>query len=109
MVVFGSLLLFQLILHDWSDEDCIKILKKCKEAVPQDGGKVIIVDVVLDVNSEHELSTPRMVLDIDMLVNTGGKERTEEDWNHLILSAGYRGYKIRHIAAVQSVIEAFPY
>ncbi|KAJ8644150.1 hypothetical protein MRB53_005898 [Persea americana] len=102
-------IMLKLILHDWSDEDCIKILKKCKEAVPQDGGKVIIVDVVLDVNSEHELSTPRMVLDIDMLVNTGGKERTEEDWNHLILSAGYKGYKIRHIAAVQSVIEAFPY
>lgn len=77
--------------------------------MPQEGGKVIVVDVVLDANSEDELTKPRMVLDIDMLVNTGGKERTEEDWKNLILSAGYKGYKIRRIAAVQSVIEAFPY
>ncbi|PHT33759.1 Tabersonine 16-O-methyltransferase [Capsicum baccatum] len=37
------------ILHDWSDEDCIKILKKCEEAIPikENGGRVIIIDMVL--------------------------------------------------------------
>ncbi|KAL5978551.1 hypothetical protein ACLOJK_029668, partial [Asimina triloba] len=27
------------VLHGWTDEDCIKILKKCKEAIPKEGGK----------------------------------------------------------------------
>ncbi|KAL8482963.1 hypothetical protein ACS0TY_025860 [Phlomoides rotata] len=40
------------ILHDWSDELCIEILKKCKEAVPKDGGKVIIVEAVIDEEEE---------------------------------------------------------
>lgn len=99
----------QCILHDWGDEDCVKILKKCKEAVPEEGGKVIIVDIVLDPKSSHPLTHMRMCMDLDMLLMTGGKERTEEEWKNLIQSAGYRGYKIKHISAVQSVIEAFPY
>jgi len=41
----------QWILHDWGNEDCIKILKKCKEAIPskENGGKVIIIDVHGDI------------------------------------------------------------
>ncbi|KAL0281849.1 UNVERIFIED_CONTAM: 3'-hydroxy-N-methyl-(S)-coclaurine 4'-O-methyltransferase 2 [Sesamum angustifolium] len=35
------------ILHDWSDSLCIDILKKCKEAVPAETGKVIIVEAVI--------------------------------------------------------------
>ncbi|KAK9146045.1 hypothetical protein Sjap_005948 [Stephania japonica] len=99
---------FLLILHDWSDEDCVRILKRCKEAVAKEGGKVIIVDVALEEDSKHELNNARLVLDIDMLVNTGGKERSREDWEKLIKLAGFGGYKIRHIAAIQSVIEVFP-
>ncbi|XP_068664921.1 3'-hydroxy-N-methyl-(S)-coclaurine 4'-O-methyltransferase-like [Aristolochia californica] len=102
-------ILLKLVLHDWSDEDCVKILSRCKEAVPRNGGKVIIVDVVSDAEAEHPFSKPRMVLDIDMLVFTGGRERTEEDWKRLLLKAGYRGCQIRHIEAIQSVIEAYPY
>ncbi|KAG9447462.1 hypothetical protein H6P81_013590 [Aristolochia fimbriata] len=102
-------ILLKLVLHDWSDEDCVKILRRCKEAVPREGGKVVIVDVVADAAAEHPFSKPRMVLDIDMMVFTGGRERTEEDWKGLILKAGYRGgYQIRDIEAIQSVIEAFP-
>ncbi|TQE09502.1 hypothetical protein C1H46_004850 [Malus baccata] len=36
------------VLHDWGDDDCIRILKKCREAVPKDTGKVIIIDAVID-------------------------------------------------------------
>lgn len=64
----------QCILHDWGDEDCVK---------------VIIVDVVLDPTSSMDLQT---------LLRTGGKERTEEEWKKLIQSAGYKGYKIKHVS-----------
>ena len=37
----------QWIMHDWSDESCVKILKNCRKAIPEESGKVIIVDVVL--------------------------------------------------------------
>ena len=35
----------QWILHDWNDEQCVKILKKCKEAIKS---KVIIIDMVVE-------------------------------------------------------------
>ena len=38
----------QWVLHDWGDDDCIRILKKCREAIPIDKGKVIIVEAIID-------------------------------------------------------------
>ncbi|KAI3964505.1 hypothetical protein MKW92_001671 [Papaver armeniacum] len=99
----------KMVLHDWADEECVNILRKCKEAIPKETGKVIIVDVVLDEESTHELTKARLAIDIDMLVNTGGKERTTDDWENLLKRAGFRSHKIKTIRAVQSVIEAFPY
>ncbi|KAI3987402.1 hypothetical protein MKX01_042406 [Papaver californicum] len=67
------------ILHDWNDEECIQILKRCKEALPK-GGKVIIVDIVLDMaESTHPYAKIRLALDLDMMLYTGGKERTQEE------------------------------
>jgi hypothetical protein len=34
-------------LQDWNNDDCVRILKKCKEAIPKDKGKVIIVETVI--------------------------------------------------------------
>ncbi|KAF5202636.1 (RS)-norcoclaurine 6-O-methyltransferase [Thalictrum thalictroides] len=98
------------VLHDWDDKECIEILKRCKEAVPRDGGKVIIIDIVLNVKSEHPYTKMRLTFDLDMMLNSKGKERTEEEWKKLIQDdAGYKGYKITQISALQSVIEAYPY
>lgn len=77
--------------------------------MPPKGGKVIIVDIVLDVEPDGHYSNMRRCMDLDMMLNTGGKERTEEEWKKLIYDAGFTGYKIRSISAVQSVIEAYPY
>jgi hypothetical protein len=33
-------------MHDWGDADCVKILKNCKKAIPAQGGKVIILDIM---------------------------------------------------------------
>ncbi|XP_068660862.1 (RS)-norcoclaurine 6-O-methyltransferase-like isoform X1 [Aristolochia californica] len=95
------------ILHDWDDEESLTILKKCKEAVPR-GGKVIIVDIVLDTEPDRPQTHLKQCMDLDMLMNTGGKERTEAEWKKLIYDAGFKGYEIKHISAIQSVIEAYP-
>lgn len=96
------------ILHDWNDDECIQILKRCKEALPK-GGKVIIVDVVIDMDSTHPYAKIRLTLDLDMMLNTGGKERTKEEWKTLFDAAGFASHKVTQISAVQSVIEAYPY
>lgn len=106
------------IMHDWSDGDCIKILKKCREAIPETG-KVIIVDVVLDaVNEGAHINEKKkaaldpilgIVFDLVMVAHSsGGKERTEEEWEKILWGSGFCRYNIIQIPALQSVIEAFP-
>ncbi|XP_068644361.1 (RS)-norcoclaurine 6-O-methyltransferase-like [Aristolochia californica] len=95
------------VLHDWGDEDCIKILKKCKEAIPEKG-KLVIVDIVTDVESTYEFTGARLGMEMDMLVTVGGKERSKAEWEKLFKLAGYGRYKITPIVAIESIIEVFP-
>ncbi|KAI3855867.1 hypothetical protein MKX03_001010 [Papaver bracteatum] len=97
------------ILHDWNDDECVQILKRCKEVVSV-GGKVILVEMVMDTELAHPYSKLRLTLDLDMLVNNEGKERTEEEWKKLIYAAGFTSYKITQMSAgfaAQSVIEVY--
>ncbi|KAL3514958.1 hypothetical protein ACH5RR_021860 [Cinchona calisaya] len=99
------------VLHDWGDEECISILKKCREAVPHDTGKVIIVEAVID-GGGHDSKLKDIALKIDMVMmahTTTGKERTSKEWTFVLNQAGFTRYTVNHIhAAVYSVIEAYP-
>lgn len=76
------------ILHDWSDDDCLKILAACKEAL-EPGGKVIVADAVLDApGKDSPLKVPQTQLDMLMGV-IGGKERTLKQWEDLAAGAGF--------------------
>ncbi|XP_074293156.1 trans-resveratrol di-O-methyltransferase-like [Silene latifolia] len=102
--------LLKWILHDWSDDDCLKILKRCKEAIPckDEGGKVIIIDIVLDLQNDN-INNAQLLFDMEMLSDTiGGKERTEEEWNQLFIKAGYDHCQIFPILGSRSVIVVYP-
>ncbi|RZC85854.1 hypothetical protein C5167_026530 [Papaver somniferum] len=98
------------ILHDWNDDECIQILKRCKDAVSP-GGKLIIVEMVMDMDSvHHPYSKLRLASDMDMMVSNGGKERTEKEWKELFDPTGFACCKITQMSAgfaAQSVIEVF--
>nr|XP_043635175.1 acetylserotonin O-methyltransferase-like [Erigeron canadensis] len=98
------------VLHDWRDEECINILKKCHEAIPQDG-KVIIVDAIIGRNEDDhdEFKEVALMLDILMIAHTSdGKERTLDEWSYVFQEAGFTRYTVKHIQAYQSVIEVYP-
>lgn len=98
------------MLHDWGDEDCIRILKNCKKAIPEDKGKVILVEAVVEEEDRSRgVNDVRLMLDMVMMAHTNeGKERTEAEWKSLLTAAGFSRYTITPIPAVQSVIEAYP-
>ncbi|KAH0689969.1 hypothetical protein KY289_017327 [Solanum tuberosum] len=104
-------ILLKWILHDWSDEDCAKILKKCKEAIPskENGGKVIVIDTVIDNQKGDDKSfETQLFLDVLMMVHVSGKERNEQEWAKLFSDAGFSDYKISPILGLRSVIEVYP-
>ncbi|WZZ46924.1 hypothetical protein YC2023_043183 [Brassica napus] len=104
------------VLHDWGDKDCIKILKNCKEAVPANIGKVVIVESVIRENKktmiveerDEKLEHVRLMLDMVMMAHTStGKERTLKEWDFVLNEAGFARYEVRDIDDVQCVIIAY--
>ncbi|XP_030544018.1 trans-resveratrol di-O-methyltransferase-like [Rhodamnia argentea] len=99
------------ILHDWSDEKCMAILKRCKEAVLGRGkiGKVIMIDIVVGNQTEDHRSTEtQLFFDLVMMLAINGKERDEKEWEKLFVDAGFSGYKIVSRLGLRSLIEIYP-
>ncbi|XP_004505107.1 isoflavone 4'-O-methyltransferase [Cicer arietinum] len=103
--------LLKWVLHDWNDEQSLKILKNSKEAISGKGkdGKVIIIDISIDETSDdRELTGLQLDYDLVMLTMFLGKEREKKEWEKLIYDAGFSSYKIRTISGFKSIIEVFP-
>ncbi|RHN44412.1 Isoflavone 7-O-methyltransferase [Medicago truncatula] len=102
--------LLKYILHNWTDKDCTRILKKCKEAVTNDGkkGKVIIIDMVInEKKDENQVTQIKLLMDVNMAC-LNGKERNEEEWKKLFIEAGFQDYKISPLTGFLSLIEIYP-
>ena len=78
------------VIHDWDDEHAVRILDNCRRAMAPNG-KVLVVEIVVPAERESPLST---LLDLNMLVMTGGRERTETDFRRLFDAAGLTLMKI---------------
>ena len=85
----------QRVCHDWNDEHCLKLFKNCYNALPENG-KAIVADYILPEAPDTSVATKgRMLLDAIMLANsTGGKERTEKEFEALAKGAGFQGFKV---------------
>nr|BDC79575.1 hypothetical plant O-methyltransferase [Thujopsis dolabrata var. hondae] len=106
----GDAVFMKWILHDWSNEDCVKILKQCRKAIPETG-MVIIVDVVLNAQEKSVLD-PSLGFSYDLVklaISHGGRDRSEEEWKNVLIEAGFPRFNFIAIPAFASLIEAFPY
>ena len=88
------------VLHDWSDEEAVRILRGARAAM-QAGRALYVVEMVLD-----EGTGSGGMLDLNMLAMTGGAERTRAQFEGLLQSAGFRVLKVTPTDAVSSVISA---
>jgi hypothetical protein len=92
------------VIHDWSDERAITILRNCREAIPPHG-QLLLVEMVVPEGGSYCFSK---LLDLNMLVMTGGRERTEADFSRLLNASGYRLVKVIPTLAPQSLIVGVP-
>lgn len=92
----------RLILHDWPDAECTKILSHIKNAMKKSYSKLIINETVLrDVGVPWQQTS----LDWTMMSMLVSKERTESQWRTLLATAGLKINGIWH-KGTESVIEA---
>ncbi|GAV71963.1 Methyltransf_2 domain-containing protein/Dimerisation domain-containing protein [Cephalotus follicularis] len=102
----GDTIFMKWILHAWSDERCLILLKNCWEALPNNG-KVIVVDCILPVAPENNV-TSHIAYEFDLFmlaVTPGGKERTQEEFKALALKSGFRGCQVECCAYDIGVLE----
>jgi hypothetical protein len=90
------------IIHDWDDEQSVAILKNCRKAMTE-GGKVLLVEAVIGPGTTTAFSK---FMDLNMLVMTGGRERTEAEYRALLDAAGLRLTRIVPTRTEMSIIEA---
>jgi len=89
------------VIHDWDDEDATRILDACRRAMTP-SGRVLVVETILPSGEDTSFGT---LLDLNMLVMTGGRERTERDFRRLFGAAGLTVTRIVPTLAPQCVIE----
>lgn len=68
------------ILHNWGDEDCRRILSTVHEAAPADGRLFVLESVVPGPEAAHDAKR----LDVTMMTQVGGRERTEGEYATLL-------------------------
>lgn len=82
----GDAYVLKLILHNWDDESCARILRNiCARLAP--GGRVIAIDTVLPPLGDTS-DVPSKLLDLNMMLLLPGKERTRVEWETLYRGAG---------------------
>lgn len=74
------------IFHDYPDEKCLVILKNLIQVMAKNS-RILIDEVVLPDQGVHWQAA---LMDLTMMAALGAKERTREEWNSLIDSAGLK-------------------
>jgi hypothetical protein len=96
--------LMKSVIHDWDDARAREILRHCRRAVPDDGA-LLLVESRLPEDSTPSLGK---VVDIAMLLLTGGRERTVEEYRALLADGGFRLSRVVVAAPEIVIIEAEP-
>jgi hypothetical protein len=96
--------LFRHIIHDWTDEQSVQILRNCHAVLPAHG-RLLLVECIVPQGAGGLLAK-----DFDMVMMTfpGGAERTEAEFRSLFEQSGFTLTSITPTSTMVSVIEGRP-
>jgi hypothetical protein len=81
----GDAYILSNILHDWNDADCGRILRACR-APMRPGARLIVAELIVPEESVPSLAR---TIDLQMLVVTGGVQRTLREFQTLFDTTGF--------------------
>jgi hypothetical protein len=100
----GDAYVLKQVVHDWEDTEATAILRSCRRAVGPNG-RLLVVERELGAPNEGRAAKQ---MDLQMLVSTGGRERTRDEHAALFAATGFRLVAVTPIAAGLSVTEGVP-
>ena len=98
----ADLYLLKNIVHNWSDDDSLKILGRVRDVLP-DKGKILLVEMVIEEDNRPSFGK---LIDIQMMaVMRDGRERTKKEFDELLRKAGLKLNRVIPTIAPFSLIE----
>ena len=104
----GDVYVLQRVIHDWDDARARAILRSCRAAINPDGVLVVLEVVVPERFEASASARTKAFWDLNMLIVSGGQERTEEQFRSLMRAEGFVLTGVIPIGPAFSVIEARP-
>ncbi len=100
----GDLYLLKFVLHDWDDENSVRILTNIRKVIVPEG-RLAVVELVLPCRNEPHVGP---LMDLNMMVMTGGVERTGVEYGNLLARAGFRLERVTGTKSPFSIVEGVP-
>ncbi len=97
----GDIYLLKSVLHNWNDQDSIAILKNCHKAMHENARLLIFERIIPEGNERSE----GKFFDINMLVMTNGRERTQKEYKKLLEVSGFSLLRVISTESAISIIE----
>jgi hypothetical protein len=94
----ADVVLLSRVLHDWDDTEAMQILRHARAALPC-GGRLYIVEMLIP-----EESVAGSLCNLHLLMATGGRERSSDDFGRLLSVTGFEFTAVRRLPALPSVI-----
>jgi C-methyltransferase len=98
----GDAYILKNVIHDWPDDRAVQILRNVRAATAT-GTTVLLVEFVMP---NHNREFPGKLVDLQMLVEVGARERTASEYRHLLEQAGLRMTRVLQTAGPFSLVEA---
>jgi O-methyltransferase domain/Dimerisation domain len=100
----GDAYVLKHIIHDFTEPDCLLILKNVREAIAP-GGKVLVIEYVVNGNNERHFGN---IIDLWLLLMLGARERTLPEYTELFAQAALKVTRLIPTTGPMSIIEAVP-
>lgn len=94
----ADVVLLSRVLHDWDDDDALRILARARAALPL-GGRLCVVEMLIP-----EGGVAGALCDLHLLVTTGGRERSVEDFRRILEATGFQLESVRMTAALPGIL-----
>jgi hypothetical protein len=101
----GDVYVMKHILHDWDDARAARILANIKTAMGGRNARLVLLESVVPKGNAPDFGK---IIDLEMMVMPGGRERSEPEWKALLARAGFALTRVVRTQSPLAVIEARP-
>jgi hypothetical protein len=101
----GDAYILKNIIHDWDDERAREILESCRRAMGAGEAVLLVIEHVVRPTEQSYHAT---MSDVQMLVRTGGRNRTEQELEALLTVSRFRVRRTIPTAGGPDIVEASP-